>query len=505
MTGDVMEEFAGAFGDLRRADAVSRLYRSIVDQSSVVVRKVGVNRAGEMSAHRALSSPRVTPEETLGCLARATASAAAGRRIVVAQDTTEVSFAGRQSRGLGPAGLRDARRGDPAPGFYIHAAVAVDADADAVLGLAHAEIWTRNPAPPPARRERALSDKESQRWLSAAQTVSERLSAAAEVIVVGDRESDIYALFSRRPARVELLVRSGQNRALDDGSRLFDAALGWPVLGLHDVQVPPRGPGDRGRVARVALKAGTVVLTHPRNGRRGEDPASLDVTLVEAVEVDAPVGTAPLHWRLLTTLPATQDGATRDGATQDGAAAEIVRLYRLRWRIEQSFRMLKTHGLQIEDAQTAEPHRLFNLAALATGAAVRIIQLVDARDGSERPATDVATGPQIAPQRRPCVASWRAKPTGNGTDTQTDRSLGSAGSSPGWVDGTATTSLPDRRPCTTDGTASPQSPKDTHWPTATNEMCESPSPPAGEGFWTLRVGSTRFRRALGWRWHRAWT
>ena len=401
MTGDVIEEFAGAFGDLRRADAVSRLYRSIVDQSSVVVRKVGVNRAGEMSAHRALSSPRVTPEETLGCLARATASAAAGRRIVVAQDTTEVSFAGRQSRGLGPAGLRDARRGDPAPGFYIHAAVAVDADADAVLGLAHAEIWTRNPAPPPARRERALSDKESQRWLSAAQTVSERLSAAAEVIVVGDRESDIYALFSRRPARVELLVRSGQNRALDDGSRLFDAALGWPVLGLHDVQVPPRGPGDRGRVARVALKAGTVVLTHPRNGRRGEDPASLDVTLVEAVEVDAPVGTAPLHWRLLTTLPATQDGATQDGATQDGAtqdgaAAEIVRLYRLRWRIEQSFRMLKTHGLQIEDAQTAEPHRLFNLAALATGAAVRIIQLVDARDGSERPATDVATGPQIA-------------------------------------------------------------------------------------------------------------
>ena len=73
-----------------------------------------------------------------------------------------------------------------------------------------------------------------------------------------------------------------------------------------------------------------------------------------------------------------------------------MRLYRLRWRIEQSFRMLKTHGLQIEDAQTAEPHRLFNLAALAAGAAVRIIQLVDARDGSERPATDVANAPQIA-------------------------------------------------------------------------------------------------------------
>ena len=310
------------------------------------------------------------------------------------------------------------------------------------------------------------SDKESQRWLSAAQTVSERLSAAAEVIVVGDRESDIYALFSRRPARVELLVRSGQNRALDDGSRLFDAALGWPVLGLHDVQVPPRGPGDRGRVARVALKAGTVVLTHPRNGRRGEDPASLDVTLVEAVEVDAPVGTAPLHWRLLTTLPATQDGATQDGATQDGAAAEIVRLYRLRWRI----RAKLPHAQDPRLADRGCPDG-------RTASFVQSCRLGDRCRGAHHPTGGCTrrqrtagnrrrNRPTRSPQRRPCVASWRAKPTGNGTDTQTDRSLGSAGSSPGWVDGTATTSLPDRRPCTTDGTASPQSPKDTHWPTA---------------------------------------
>ncbi len=137
-----MTEFAGAFGDSRRAHAMARLYGSIIDQSSVVIGKVGGDRAGEISAHRALSSPQVTLEETLGCWARATALAAAGRRIVVAQDTTEVNFAGRQSRGLGPAGLRDLQRGKPAPGFLIHAAVAVDADADAVLGLAHAEIWT---------------------------------------------------------------------------------------------------------------------------------------------------------------------------------------------------------------------------------------------------------------------------------------------------------------------------------------------------------------------------
>ena len=46
-----------------------------------------------------LSSARVTPEATLRCLSQRTGAAAAGRRVVAAQDTTEVNFPGRQSRG----------------------------------------------------------------------------------------------------------------------------------------------------------------------------------------------------------------------------------------------------------------------------------------------------------------------------------------------------------------------------------------------------------------------
>jgi len=380
-----MSEFAGAYGDIRRAAAMARLYDAIVEQNSLVIRKVGLDRGGELAAHRVLSSPRVTPIETLGCLTSRTAQAVAGRRIVAAQDTTEVNFPGRQSRGLGPAGNRDNRQ-RPAPGFFIHATVAVDANEDAMLGLVDAEIWTRDSAAPTDRRRRMLAEKESQRWLEAASTAADRLRAASEIIVVGDRESDIYALFSRRPANVQLLVRSAQNRALGDGTLPFDTAAGWPVLGERIVQVPPRGPADRGRAARVVLRTGSVVLRHPRNARREGDASCIEITLVEALEADPPAGAAPLHWRLLTTIPA------RD----EVAAADVVRLYRLRWRIEQTFRMLKTHGLCIEDVQTAEPHRLFNLAALATSAAVRIIQLVDARDGSSRPASDVASAQQIA-------------------------------------------------------------------------------------------------------------
>jgi len=51
---------------------------------------------------------------------------------------------------------------------------------------------------------------------------------------------------------------------------------------------------------------------------------------------------------------------------------------------------MKKDGLRIEETQVKEAHRLFNLAAIAITAAARTIQLVDARDGSPRPASDVA-------------------------------------------------------------------------------------------------------------------
>ena len=72
-----------------------------------------------------------------------------------------------------------------------------------------------------------------------------------------------------------------------------------------------------------------------------------------------------------------------------GAACEIVRLYRLRWRIEEVFRALKSDGMRLEETQVHEAGRLFKLAVAGLAAACRTIQLVDARDGGPRPASDV--------------------------------------------------------------------------------------------------------------------
>jgi hypothetical protein len=403
-------EGIGEFGDARRAARGAWLFERIVATGSLVLRRIGGDRAGEIAAHRFLDSAQVSAGEIIETLARRTGAACRGRRVIVAQDTTEINFCGRARarRGLGPAG--DGKT----PGFFVHAAVAVDAADEAVVGLLDAAVWTRQAGRVSARRQRALAQKESQRWLSATQVVAERAAAASQVIVVGDRESDIFALFARRPPGVELLVRAAQDRALAGGARLFACATAWPVLGYGEVKIGPRGPGDKGRRARVGLRAGAVRIARPRHGGDRTDPPYLDLTLVEVREEQPPPGLEAIHWRLITTLPA------RDLT----AAQEVAHFYRLRWRIEQTFRACKSDGLGLPDLQTHDAARLFKMAALAIGAALRTIQLVDARDGGERPGSDVAEGPVLQ-------AAAAIGPTLEGR-TQRQKNPHSAGSLP-WL------------------------------------------------------------------------
>src|SRR3978361_2084844 len=106
----------GYFGDARRAAGGSELTDGVTATGSLVIRKLGETRAGELAIHRFLSAPSVTCQEMLGTLAGRTLTAAAGRRIVVAQDTTAINFAGRQAN---RRGLR--RRGEGvSAGFFIH-------------------------------------------------------------------------------------------------------------------------------------------------------------------------------------------------------------------------------------------------------------------------------------------------------------------------------------------------------------------------------------------------
>lgn len=372
------------FGDIRVAERADWLIERVATAGTLVLRKLGETRAGEKAIHRFLSSHHVSVDRIVETLAARTAAQCAGRRILAIQDTSEINFSGRDKkrRGFGPGG--DGKT----PGFFIHPVVALDVESEAVVGLVDAEIWTRSEGRVASRRKRALEDKESRRWLLGCQAAASVLSEAASVTMVADRESDIYLLFARKPEQLDLIVRAAQDRCLCDGRMLFTALATAKVLKTGLVKVAPRGPGDKGRVASVELRAGIVSLARPQSLKRSDACDVVEMTLVEVREINAPASKTPLSWHLLTT----------HSVVRAADADEIVQLYRLRWRIEQIFRALKSDGLALDDSQVIDADRMFNLAAIGLAGAIRTIQLVDARDGSPRPISDV-----IDPSFRPAL------------------------------------------------------------------------------------------------------
>ena len=369
-------------GDLRLDRRGQVLFDQIVETGSLVLHRIGGDRGGEVAAGRFFGSAKVTPQSILAPSVARTAAAAAGRRVLAIEDTTEINFSGRDRRrsGLGPAA--DGK----SLGFFIHALIAVDAVEEALLGVVDAKIWSRT-EPPKRRQTTPVEEKESMRWIDGMTAAAGRLSGAASIIVVADRESDHYPMLARVPEGVDLLIRCRHDRKLGDGGTLSEASAAFDILATTTLDVPSRGPGDKGRVANVTLKAGRVTIPKPVGKVTTADPAELTIGLVVVEEIAPPPGVKPVVWRLYTTLPV----GTRE------EAGEAVRLYRLRWRIEQVFRSLKSDGLALEETQVQSAGRLFKLAAMGLAAAARIIQLVDARDGSNRPATDVIDAALIAP------------------------------------------------------------------------------------------------------------
>jgi len=76
---------------------------------------------------------------------------------------------------------------------------------------------------------------------------------------------------------------------------------------------------------------------------------------------------------------------------------QIVDWYKMRWTIEQFWRLLKQQGLRLEDSQIETADRLVKLAAIAAKAAVVILQLLQARNGPfSEPASIAFTPDELA-------------------------------------------------------------------------------------------------------------
>ncbi len=352
---------------------------------SAGLRELADNRAEKVGLTRFFRNPRVTADEIVRGAAERTGSAAAGRHVLLIEDTSEINYAAKagRKRGLGRVG-----NGSDV-GLFIHPALAVDAADGVVIGLAGAAIWRRTRVKHDDYQSLPIEEKESWKWLAAPLAARPFLKPAALVTVIGDREADIYEVFARLPdARTHVLIRAVRDRALAEaGDRMLGKIAAEPEAGRLTFELPGR-PGRAARQVTLAARFCPVVLRQPRRGADERDSPTLAVNLVEVREVDPPPSEEPIVWRLLTT----------HSVTTLAEAAWIVGLYRRRWIVEQLFRIVKSQGFDLEDSFLSDGDALECLAATTLVAAASVMQLVQGRGeaGDALPAARLFTQAETA-------------------------------------------------------------------------------------------------------------
>lgn len=370
----VEEEMAGVqLGDERLNRRIRRMLSGRWQRPEQSFYRSFDNATESKGAYDLIENPR--PEIHLGSLLAPhqlqTARRMAAEKIVLlAQDTTPLSYNTlHQTQGLGVIGE------DYTRGLFLHTLQAFRLDG-IPLGTAWAEWWARPKQSDTAHRnEQSVADKESGRWVRALQAASERARQMpqTQILVCGDRESDIYELYDQIPAlpqNVHLLVRGQHDRRLTDGTQLWDSLSAAPLGGTMKVLVPRRQK-QPARVATLELRWREVEVKPPAVALKKSWPA-LQLYAVLAREVGAPVGAEPIEWLLLTTWPVKTLKMAR----------RLVRWYALRWGIECWHKVLKV-VCKVERRQMKSAQALERALALDMIVASRVLLLN--RLGKEHP------------------------------------------------------------------------------------------------------------------------
>lgn len=366
------------FGDRRLTKRLVKVVEDLAAQPNASVPQACGSWAATKGAYRFWDSRQVRPEAIRAAHQASTVARLAGAgRILAVQDTTDLDYAHHPAtKGVGPLA-------HPAcQGLKVHSALALSA-VGVPLGLLAQEVWARDPTTvglAKQRRQRVFEEKESHRWVTTMRAIEHALPAEQPVLVVADREADIYELLAApRAVGVDLLIRADHNRRVEHPERyVWPAIQSSPVLGRLTVEL--RRHDERPpRQASLTIRATTLTILPPRHHPQRASLPSLPVQVVLAAEEAAPPGIKPISWLLYTTLPVT----TFDTAIQ------IVRWYTLRWLVERYHYVLKS-GCHLEQLQLETAERLERALATYCIVAWRLLWLTyEARLNPNAPADTV--------------------------------------------------------------------------------------------------------------------
>lgn len=269
--------------------------------------------------------------------------------VLIAQDTTTMNLSNRQIDGLGRIGNNDNLQG-----FFTHSALAMDTNG-VPLGLMYQKTYVRKATHVREALSKEkdyqkiwkalpITEKETGRWVEVVNFAKAKLPDK-HLVIIGDRESDIFDVFKEANGlSVDLLVRTSQNRLIEDSSgsfeHLFDKAGEGQIITTYAADVPSTKNIHTVRKANLVVRVLPFNL-QPAKNKRQDHNLVIPVTLIDVSEENPPAGQEPIHWMLTTTLQ----------VKTPEEAIEKVTWYMHRWRIERFHYILKTGAFNVEKLQ----------------------------------------------------------------------------------------------------------------------------------------------------------
>lgn len=358
------------FNELRLNKRFQVLARELSLQPSLPINQASTDWAATKGAYRFFQNPKVDYHKIIYPHILNTSLRIQGhQRVVVIQDLSVLDFSKHlKTKGLGM--MHTFEDGGELKGLMLHATLALT-EKGLPLGLLSEKIWAREKQKITGYNHTKLSikEKESFRWIEGLRQAHELIPEKTEMIMVCDREADIYDLFEEAiDLNAGLVVRLQHDRVLEDedyeGLRIYDR-LGLEKT-VHEIEVTIPSSGKRlARTVKLEVRYVPVTLAaHPRGIKtpRTACRSDLDLWVVDLREVDPPKSEEALSWTLLTTIE----------VSSKKQALQIMTYYKMRWTIELYFKTLKT-GCNIESCRLNDGRKLMSYIALQSIFAWRLL------------------------------------------------------------------------------------------------------------------------------------
>lgn len=334
--------------DKRLLNRGNSILNRLFANSIYSIRQLAGSDSEAKAMYRFLQNDNVSEDDIIKNMASNCVSCVGGKSVLCIQDTSEINLYNHRNR-IKKDDYIGVNGNVGSLGFFIHPSFVLDSETLMPYGFSDVKVWNRSLEEPNKDRTHQkkmlpIEEKESYKWIESSIKTKEVLEQAKEIIIIQDREGDIYEQFCLIPdSKTHLLIRVRSNRILNQKEKLFDYLSSQPIQGNYAVDLEgDKRRSIKRRTATIEVRFSEITITGNQYTNK-KLPKEITLYGIEAKEVGENIEN-PIHWRLLTTKK-VEDFAT---------ALLCIEWYTCRWIIEEVFRILKKEGFNIEASELSQ-------------------------------------------------------------------------------------------------------------------------------------------------------